>query len=241
MFYREALGRLRQEAQSPTEVKAPKKVGLISPRMKTDSPAEEDPLANSKEWMRRIQNTGKSFRERMAEQKAKEEEKLHRERLLNQVKQKVPEEKEEKAKPVSSLPDVPDVEMEETIPVYEGGENKWSAATRDAAERNGVPADLYLRLIRQESGFNPNASSSAGAQGLAQLMPGTADYLGVDSSDPEQNLEGGARYLREQYDRFGNWRLALAAYNAGPGAVEKYNGVPPYKETTEYVSKILGV
>jgi soluble lytic murein transglycosylase-like protein len=71
-------------------------------------------------------------------------------------------------------------------------------------------------------------------------MPGTAANLGVDPHDPAQNLEGGARYLRQMYDKFGSWRLALAAYNAGPGAVEQHGGVPPYRETTRYVKKILG-
>ena len=111
---------------------------------------------------------------------------------------------------------------------------------RAAARRNGVPEDLFLRLIQQESNWNPSALSHKGAIGLAQLMPGTARYLKVDPKDPSQNLEGGARYLKEQYSKFGSWRLALAAYNAGPGAVTKHGGVPPYKETRNYVKKIWG-
>jgi soluble lytic murein transglycosylase-like protein len=103
-----------------------------------------------------------------------------------------------------------------------------------------VPEELFLRLVQQESGWNPGAVSHKGATGLAQLMPGTADRLGVDETDPHQNLDGGARYLRLMYDRFGDWKLALAAYNAGPEAVEKYGGVPPYAETTSYVKSILG-
>ena len=110
-----------------------------------------------------------------------------------------------------------------------------------AAERHNIPPELFLRLVRQESGFNPNAVSEAGAQGLTQLMPGTAEYLGVtDPFDPEQNLDGGARYLREQLDRFGRPDLALAAYNAGPGRVKEYGGIPPFKETQNYVRAILG-
>lgn len=107
------------------------------------------------------------------------------------------------------------------------------------ARKHGVPEDTFLRLVQQESGWRQGASSPKGARGLAQLMPETARHLGVDIDDPQQNLEGGARYLRMMYDRFGSWRLALAAYNAGPGAVENYGGIPPYAETKHYVSAIL--
>ena len=111
---------------------------------------------------------------------------------------------------------------------------------RAAARRYGVPEDLFLRLVQQESGWNPRARSHKGAIGLAQLMPATARTLRVDPRDPKQNLDGGARYLAAQYRQFGSWRLALAAYNAGPEAVTKYGGVPPYKETQGYVRAILG-
>ncbi len=111
---------------------------------------------------------------------------------------------------------------------------------RDAARRHGVPEDLFLRLVQQESGWNPNARSHKGAMGLAQLMPQTARELRVNADDPAQNLEGGARYLKAQYRTFGSWRLALAAYNAGPAAVQKYGGVPPFRETKNYVRIIWG-
>jgi soluble lytic murein transglycosylase-like protein len=114
------------------------------------------------------------------------------------------------------------------------------SAARAAARQHGVPEDLFLRLVQQESGWNDQALSHKGAIGLAQLMPATARKLGVDPHDPRQNLEGGARYLAQQYRKFKSWRLALAAYNAGPGAVEKYEGVPPYKETRNYVRIIWG-
>ncbi|MEX0364811.1 MAG: lytic transglycosylase domain-containing protein [Ruegeria sp.] len=111
---------------------------------------------------------------------------------------------------------------------------------RDAARRHNVPEELFLRLVQQESGWNPHAKSHKGALGLAQLMPGTARALGVNPKDPYQNLDGGARYLARQYRKFKSWRLALAAYNAGPEAVQKYGGVPPYAETKNYVKKIWG-
>ncbi|MDN5568414.1 MAG: lytic transglycosylase domain-containing protein [Paracoccus sp. (in: a-proteobacteria)] len=134
------------------------------------------------------------------------------------------------------------VVIEETvrIPRYTGRRTEYLPHARAAAQRNGIPEDLFLRLVQQESGWNPNAKSHKGAMGLAQLMPGTAAKLGVNASDPVQNLNGGARYLRMMYNQFGNWNLALAAYNAGPGAVQKYGGIPPYRETRNYVRIIAG-
>jgi len=117
---------------------------------------------------------------------------------------------------------------------------KFLPSARKAAARHGVPEALFLRLVTQESGWNPLAKSVKGAVGLAQLMPETAAVLGVDPRDPDANLDGGARYLAEQFRTFGSWRLALAAYNAGPDAVASYGGVPPYRETQGYVRAILG-
>lgn len=127
------------------------------------------------------------------------------------------------------------------MPGYEGAyDGPFLAMAQDAARRHGIPESLFVRLVQQESNWNPAARSHKGALGLAQLMPSTARKLRVDPRDPYENLDGGARYLAEQYREFGDWRLALAAYNAGPGAVKKFGGVPPYSETRNYVKAILG-
>ena len=126
-------------------------------------------------------------------------------------------------------------------PAYVGGySGPFLSMARAAAAQHGVPTGLFQRLVEQESGWNPAAVSSRGAMGLAQLMPDTARALGVDPLDPEQNLEGGARYLRAQFEAFGSWPLALAANNAGPGAVTRYNGIPPFTETQNYVQVSWG-
>jgi soluble lytic murein transglycosylase-like protein len=121
-----------------------------------------------------------------------------------------------------------------------GGE--YEALIDQAASRNGLDPAVLHGLIQQESGFDPSATSSAGASGLTQLMPGTASSMGVSNAlDPAESIEGGARYLGELMTQFGgNTEDALAAYNAGPGAVQQYGGIPPYTETQSYVSKVLG-
>jgi soluble lytic murein transglycosylase-like protein len=128
-----------------------------------------------------------------------------------------------------------------TAPSGAGASTAFGAEIDAAAASNGIDPALLKGLVAQESGFDPNARSGAGAVGLTQLMPGTAAALGVTNPlDPAQSLQGGAKYLREQLDRFGgDEKLALAAYNAGPGAVAAYGGVPPYPETQSYVADVL--
>lgn len=129
----------------------------------------------------------------------------------------------------------------ECCPAVKG--KSLAALFREVEARLGLPRGLVEAVARVESGLNPRAVSPAGALGLMQLMPATARALGAnDPFDPAQNVEAGARYLRHLLDRFGgNLRLALAAYNAGPGAVERYGGVPPYSETRTYVEKVLAL
>ena len=120
--------------------------------------------------------------------------------------------------------------------------NSFDGLLHEKSRQHGVPVELLKAVCVAESGMNPNAVSRAGAQGLMQLMPPTARDLGVtDSFDPEQNIDGGARYLAQQYRAFGSYRLALAAYNAGPGAVRRHNGIPPFEETQAYVPKVMAL
>src|SRR6267378_176612 len=118
---------------------------------------------------------------------------------------------------------------------------RYAAEIRDASERYGVPERLVQAVIRVESAFNPHAVSVKGAQGLMQLMPETASILGVRNSfDPQQNIDGGVRHLRGMMERFANnLPLALAAYNAGEKAVYAHQGIPPYPETRDYVTRVL--
>lgn len=119
----------------------------------------------------------------------------------------------------------------------EGGQ-RWASEVDAAARRHGVDPPLFAALVWAESNFRADAVSHAGAIGLAQLMPGTAAGLGVDPHDPQDNLDGGARYLAEQVERFGDDRLGLAAYNAGPGRVARAGGVPQIAETQQYVTRV---
>jgi soluble lytic murein transglycosylase-like protein len=151
---------------------------------------------------------------------------------------------------VPSVQTVPGEAPELVIPAYaiadpaqhaRGIPPRYAAKIAELSARFDLSPALMEALVWQESRWNENARSPVGAQGLAQLMPGTARYLGVNPNDPFANLEGGARYLREQLDRFGgDLEKALAAYNAGPGRVQRAGGVPNIRETKQYVAAIMG-
>jgi soluble lytic murein transglycosylase-like protein len=127
-------------------------------------------------------------------------------------------------------------------PGYVNGTPDWvKPIIQKAAEKHNIPPMLLSALLKQESGFNPRAGSSAGAQGIAQFMPDTAKGMGIDPYDPESAIMGAAQYLRRSWDKFGKPELALAAYNAGGGAVNQYGGIPPYKETQNYVKNIMAM
>jgi cell wall-associated NlpC family hydrolase len=120
-----------------------------------------------------------------------------------------------------------------------GGESAYASLFAASGARHGVSPALLTAVARAESGFNPAARSPAGAQGLMQFMPATARGLGIDPWKPEQAVDGAARLLKSHLAEFGSTELALAAYNAGPGAVKKHGGIPPYRETQDYVRKIM--
>lgn len=146
----------------------------------------------------------------------------------------------EPARP-GEAPPVPAFAIADPVQAARGIPPRYAAKIAELAARFDLSPSLLEALVWQESRWNENAVSPVGAQGLAQLMPGTARYLGVDPRDPFANLEGGARYLREQLDRFGgDIEKALAAYNAGPGRVERAGGIPNIRETKQYVAAIMG-
>lgn len=132
----------------------------------------------------------------------------------------------------------------QVTPPPDAGALPYYEMINSATQANQIPEHILYNLLRQESSFNPDVisgknQSPAGAQGIAQFMPGTAQAMGIDPLKPEEAIPGAGQYLNQQYQKFQDWPSAVAAYNAGPGAVSRFGGVPPYPETQDYVRKIL--
>ncbi len=167
---------------------------------------------------------------------------LQKEMKKMQDVQKTASVKEEKAAPVKDSKVEKGKSDFSMKPGMLGADPKLEDMIRAAAQKYGVDSSLVSAVAEAESGGDQSAVSKAGAIGIMQLMPGTAEALGVNPYDAQQNLEGGAKYLRQMLDSFdGDVRKAVAAYNAGPQAVKKYGGVPPYAETQDYVDKVLDI
>ena len=145
------------------------------------------------------------------------------------------------AKPDEDFQKILNKTISEKSGINETSRSEINELIEKYAEKNGLDSDFVKAVVKQESGFNPKATSKCGAMGLMQLMPATAEGLGVTNAyDAEQNIMGGTKYLKGLMDRFDNNKsLALAAYNAGPNAVKKYGGIPPYMETQNYVKNVL--